>query len=155
MLVYRIVHRKYANSLYASGLEGRWNLEGQKVLYTAENIALSYLELMYQRKSLGFNSDFKIMLISLPDSATFSEINEKNLNKDWRDFRNYSECQKLALKWFLEKKDLYLKVPSAVVPQNFNIVINTEHQDFSGIKLIEVLDFVPDSRLENILKKYS
>lgn len=155
MLVYRLVHRKYAASLYAKGLEGRWNFAGQKVLYTAESIALAYLELMYQRKSLGFNLDFKIMLIFLPETSTFQEIKESDLNADWRDFRNYFSCQNLAQNWFLKRDNLFLRVPSAVVPQNFNIVINTDHKDFSEVRLIDILDFVPDSRLENILKKYS
>ena len=61
MLVYRIVHKRYADSLFASGLEGRWNSEGKKVLYTAESISLAYLETLAHRKGLGFNKDFKII----------------------------------------------------------------------------------------------
>lgn len=53
MLVYRIVHKKYAESLFASGLEGRWNSDGRKVLYAAESISLAYLETLAQdRKSV-------------------------------------------------------------------------------------------------------
>ena len=43
MLVYRIVLEKYA-SLYASGVEGRWNSSGAKVLYTASSRELACLE---------------------------------------------------------------------------------------------------------------
>ncbi|SEG51365.1 RES domain-containing protein [Halpernia humi] len=155
MLVYRLVHRKYADSLFASGIEGRWNFAGQKVLYTAKTIALAYLELMHQRKGLGFNDDFKIMLISIPDSATFDEINSEKLPVDWRNFRNYAVCQTLSEEWFVRRNHLLLKVPSAVVPQNFNIVINSEHPLYKEVEIIDVLDFIPDYRLENILKKYN
>lgn len=47
-----------------------------------------------------------------------------------------------------------LKVPS-VLPENHNIIINTTHPDFKNVKLIDVLDYEPDERLEKILKKYN
>lgn len=155
MLVFRIVHKKYSDSLFASGLEGRWNSEGKKVLYTAESISLAYLETMAHRKGLGFNRDFKIMIIKIPNTSDFKIVDSGDLPKHWRDFRNYSACQKIGDAWFEEREKLILKVPSAVVPENYNIVINTFHKDFSKVKLIDILDFEPDDRLEQIIKNYS
>ncbi|RYE25076.1 MAG: RES domain-containing protein [Sphingobacteriaceae bacterium] len=154
MLVYRIVHKKYADTLFASGIEGRWNAEGKKVLYTAESISLAYLETLAHRKGLGFNKDFRIMVIQVPDESQFQIVESTDLPKTWRDFRNYAECQKIGNQWFDAEEKLCLKVPSAVVPENWNVVINTFHQDFKKVKLIEVLDFNPDDRLEQIIKQY-
>lgn len=154
MLVYRIVHQKYAQTLFASGLEGRWNSEGKKVLYTAESVALAYLETMNYRKGFGFNNDFKIMVIQLPSAGNLLRIEADELPTNWRDFRNYEDCQKKGDQWFDALKDLAMRVPSAVVPENFNVVINTLHSEYKKVKIIEVLDFYPDERLELILKKY-
>ena len=154
MLVYRIVHKKYADTLFASGVEGRWNAEGKKVLYTAESISLAYLETLAHRKGLGFNRDFRIMVIQVRDESQFQIVESTDLPKTWRDFRNYDECQKIGNQWFGAEEKLCLKVPSAVVPENWNIVINTFHQDFKKVKLIEVLNFNPDDRLEQIIKQY-
>jgi RES domain-containing protein len=154
MLVYRIVHKKYADTLFASGIEGRWNAEGKKVLYTTESISLAYLETLAHRKGLGFNKDFRIMVIQVPDESQFQIVESTDLPKTWRDFRNYTECQKIGNQWFDAEEKLCLKVPSAVVPENWNVVINTFHQDFKKVKLIEVLDFNPDDRLEQIIKQY-
>ena len=154
MLVYRIVHKRYADSLFASCLEGRWNSEGKKVLYTAESISLAYLETLAHRKGLGFNKDFKIMVIRIPSNAEIQTVESSELSKSWRDFRNYSDCQKIGNAWFDADEKLCLKVPSAVVPENWNVVINTFHQDFKKVKLIDVLDFEPDDRLEQIIKQY-
>src|SRR5690606_34952693 len=153
MLVYRIAHKKYADSLFASGLEGRWNSEGKKVLYTAESISLAYPETMNYRKGMGYNDDFRIMIIKLPQTD-FSMVSSAELPSDWRDFRNYHECQKIGDRWFDDTKNLGLKVPSAVVPENYNVIINTLHQDYKKVELIEVLPFHPDERLEKIIKKY-
>lgn len=154
MLVYRIVHKRYADSLFASGLEGRWNSEGKKVLYTAESISLAYLETLAHRKGLGFNKDFKIMVIKIPSNTEIQTVESSDLSKSWRDFRNYSDCQKIGNAWFDADEKLCLKVPSAVVPENWNVVINTFHKDFKKVKLIGVLDFEPDDRLEQIIKQY-
>lgn len=155
MLVYRIVHKKYSNSLFASGMEGRWNSKGNKVLYCAESIALAFLENMIRRQGVGFNDDFKIMFIEIPSKATTTAISIDDLDAGWRDFNNYPKCQVSGDKWYYERKDLLLKVPSAVLPESCNFVINTEHPDYKKIKIIEVTKLVPDKRIEDILKKYS
>lgn len=154
MLVYRIVHKKYADTLFASGLEGRWNSEGKKVLYTSESVSLAYLETLAHRKGLGFNKDFRIMVIEIPNQLAFQTVETSKLSKNWRDFRNYSDCQKIGNAWFDADEKLCLKVPSAVVPENWNVVINTFNKDFKKVKLIDVLDFEPDDRLEQIIKQY-
>ena len=79
MLVYRIVHKTYSTGLYASGLKGRWNSAGKKVIYTAESIPLAFLENMVRRQGVGFNNDFKIMIIQIPDKALISEIDVSKL----------------------------------------------------------------------------
>lgn len=154
MLVYRIVHKKYANALFAGGLAGRWNSEGKKVLYTAESVSLAYLETMHYRKGFGFNSDFRIMIIRLPSTALFLEVIKTELPGNWRDFRNYQDCRKIGDEWFDRAGHLCLKVPSAVVPENCNIVINTLHKGYQEVELIDTLDFIPDERLENIIRNH-
>jgi len=152
MLVYRIVHKKYAKTLAASGLAGRWNSEGKKVLYTSENVSLSYLENMAHRRGFGFNADFRVMVLKIPSRMPFYEVDRADLPKDWRQFRNYDACRRIGDDWFDRSEFLCMKVPSAVMPENRNIVINTFHKDFKKVKLLEVLDFYPDERLEEIIK---
>ena len=155
MLVYRIVHKKYSSDLFASGLKGRWNSFGKKVIYTAESIPLAFLENMVRRQGVGFNKDFKILFIDIPDSIKVSTINVSDLQDGWRNFNDYSKCQTIGDKWYDDAKTMILKVPSAVLPDAYNYVINTEFSDYSLVKLIEVTDLVPDDRIEDILKRYS
>jgi len=154
MLVYRIVHKLYSKNLFASGTAGRWDSVGKKVIYTAESVPLAFLENMVRRQGVGFNHDFKIMLIEIPDNTQIAAIDVDQLEDGWRDFHDYSKCQPLGDKWYEEGKFLVLKVPSAVLPEVFNYVINSEHADYKLIRLIATTDLVPDERIENILKKY-
>ena len=155
MLVYRIVHKKYSQTLFASGLPGRWNSKGNKVLYCAESISLAFLENLIRRKGLGFNDDFKIMFIEVPAKTKLTIIIPDDPDEGWRDFDNYSKCQVAGDKWYDENMSLLLKTPSAVLPEAFNYVINTLHSDFRKVKLLEVTDLIPDERIEEILKNYS
>jgi RES domain-containing protein len=154
MLAYRIVHKIYSKNLFASGAKGRWNSAGKKVIYAAESIPLAFLENMVRRQGVGFNDDFKIIIIEIPDKIVISEINTSKLEDGWRDFNDYSKCQHLGDKWYDAGKSLVLKVPSAVIPESINYVINSEHSDFGLIKLIQTTELIPDERIEDILKKY-
>ncbi len=153
MLVYRIVHKKYAYSLSVSGFEGRWNKFGKLVLYTSENLAGALLENMIYRVGNGFNSEYKTMVIYYPDES-FEQINVLDLPKDWRKEESYHHCQKIGDTWYDERRSLCLRVPSSVLPENHNIIFNTTHPEFQKVKLIDVLDYEPDERLEKLLKKY-
>lgn len=153
MLVYRIVHKMYADTLFASGLQGRWNSEGKKVLYTSESVSLAYLENMAQRRGFGFNDDFRIMVIEIPSKTPFYEVKLSELPEGWRSFRNYVECQQIGDDWFDRSEFLYMKVPSAVVMENCNIVINSFHKDYKKVKLLDVLHFYPDSRLKELIER--
>lgn len=153
MLVFRIAHKKYAETLSVSGLSGRWNSNGKLVLYTAENVSLALLENMIYRVGTGFNDDYKIMVIEIPDKS-FATVETEQLPKNWRKIECYPALQNIGNLWYDEKKKLCLRVPSSVMPENFNIIVNTTHPDFKKVKLIDVLPYEPDERLEKLLKKY-
>lgn len=153
MLVFRIAHKKYAQNLSVSGLSGRWNSDGKLVLYTSENISLALLENMIYRAGCGFNNDYKIMVMEVL-SEKIEKIDLRSLPENWRKLEAYSELQEIGDLWYEQQKNLILKVPSSILPENFNIILNTVHPDFKKVKLIDVLDYEPDARLENILKKY-
>jgi RES domain-containing protein len=154
MLTFRIGHKNYAASLTASGVAGRWASAGKKVIYAAESIALALLENMVRRQGVGFNDDFKIVVIEIPDDIAIHIIKPGELKAGWRNFREYTICQVIGNKWFDAQDTCILKVPSAVIPESSNYVINTLHPDFKRIKIVQISPLVPDERIEQLLKTY-
>ncbi len=154
MLAYRITHKKFSGELFAPGIKGRWNSTGKKVIYCAQSVALAFLENMVRRQGVGFNRDFKTMIIEIPGDLAMTIINAGDLKSGWRDYRDYSHCQPLGDRWYDDGETAVLKAPSAVLPESYNYVLNTEHAMYKKIKLIGVTDLVPDERIEDILKKY-
>ena len=151
MIVFRIVHKAFSQSLVGSGHPGRWNKSGQKVIYAAESIALAFLESMIRRQGVGFNEDFKIMFLEIPKDLSITTIDPASLNPGWDAIRNHSVSQERSSSWYASSQTPVLKVPSVVLPHSFNFVINTEHKDFKKIKIIDLTPLVPDPRIERIL----
>jgi RES domain-containing protein len=154
MLAYRITHKIYSAELFASGLPGRWNGNGRKAIYCANSIALAFLENMVRRQGVGFNEDFKTMILNIPDELGIQTITPKQLQAGWRKITDYSKCQSIGNTWYDEGIFPVLKLPSAVLPESFNLVINSLHPDFKKIKLVKTTDLIPDERIEDLLKKY-
>jgi len=153
MLVYRIVHKSFSKKIITPGFAGRWNGSGRKVIYCAESIALAFLENMIRRQGIGFNQDFKTMILEIPDAMKIQLVQFKNLPNGWRKFNDYSKCQPIGNKWYDEGIFPILKVPSAVLPESYNYVLNATHPDCRKIKLLKTTDLIPDERIEDLLKK--
>jgi RES domain-containing protein len=149
MEVFRIAKEIYASELLASGSANRWNLKGQQVIYTGSSRSLSTLELIVHKGVVVPAERYKVMVISIADDDYLQQqIHKKDLPPDWRTLGAYSTLQKLGSEWIKSQESLVLKVPSAVVPYEYNFIINTEHLEFSSkVKLVRTEEYFWDSRL--------
>ncbi|NTV84858.1 MAG: RES family NAD+ phosphorylase [Bacteroidales bacterium] len=148
MTVYRIVFHEFAGSLEASGRPARWNSTGYKMIYSAGSVSLACLENVVHRSSEGLSGLFKILVIEIPDDLSFDEIRISDLPENWTDFTNVNVTKFLGDKWLKNKTAVAMKVPSAIVPQESNYLINPEHPDFSKLRIIETRDFNFDKRIK-------
>jgi RES domain-containing protein len=123
-------------------------------LYCSESIPLAFLESMIRRQGSGFNHDYNIIVIQIPAKLTMQFIKPDKLENDWRSFKDYSICRKIGNEWFDKFDFPVLTIPSAVIPESYNYVINTQHVDFKYIKVIGATDLVPDPRLDEILRTH-
>ncbi|WP_018621085.1 RES family NAD+ phosphorylase [Spirosoma luteum] len=149
MLVYRITKTVYANRLVASGGAARWNRAGQFVLYTAATRALACLENVVHRSGEGLTADFRVMSIDVPDSLSIETVPIDALPADWYDFQRYDTCQQLGGEWLQQRRSAVLKVPSAIIPNESNYLLNPAHPDFSRINLVRTDRFVFDPRIKS------
>ncbi|MDO1451714.1 RES family NAD+ phosphorylase [Rhodocytophaga aerolata] len=147
MEVFRITKAKFADQLYASGVEGRWNQRGEEVIYTASSRSLACLENLAHKGGRGGIETFRTMVIYVPDRLAVQHINLRNLQTGWNQITLHKQCQQIGSDWYVAKDTPVLKVPSAVIPDEFNYVLNARHPEFKEIKLIAVLPFAFDKRL--------
>lgn len=149
MEIFRLSVKKYSDKLQASGVANRWNRTGQYVLYSAGSRSLSTLELIVHKGAVNPSDNYKVMILSIPDDEKyFKDIKIKMLPDNWRKMSGYSELQDIGSKWYNKNESLVMRIPSAVIPNEFNFVINAEHPDFKKkVKLVRTEDYFWDERL--------
>jgi RES domain-containing protein len=148
MIVYRITLTKFANKLFASGNAARWNSKDVKVIYTAGSRALACLENVVHRSLLGLKENFKTILIQIPDNLKIEEIKISDLDPAWRKYSHYPNTQKIGDEWNRKARTAVLKVPSAIIPEEYNYILNPGHKDFKRIKLLGNEPFDFDERIK-------
>ncbi|MEN8157929.1 MAG: RES family NAD+ phosphorylase [Bacteroidota bacterium] len=149
MELFRITRKQYSNSVEASGMVARWNLNGQYVVYTGATRSLSTLELLVNRKNINLAGEYTCMVITATDNAHLvQQIRMTDLPDNWRSRKALSVLQQIGTEWYNSRKSLFLKVPSAVIPAEYNFLINTRHPDFpENISLIRTEPYFWDKRL--------
>ena len=150
MIVYRLSKEAYKNDLSGLGSEkygGRWNNRGTRMIYTAQSRALANLEVAVHIPLTIVPKDYYLISIKIPDSS-IQIFDKSKLDKDiWR-VHPPSHRTQLAGDDFVKKNDnLVLKVPSAIVPGDYNYLINPLHKDMNKVKIIDTLLFDFDQRL--------
>ncbi|NND32491.1 MAG: RES family NAD+ phosphorylase, partial [Saprospiraceae bacterium] len=114
---------------------GRWNHQGIPVLYTSSHISLAFLELLVNVDSFQLYGSFQIVGIQIPEEVTIKYMAESKMPKNWRSNENMRPLRDLGTTWQKQSKFLVLAVPSAVIPFEFNFLINPGHDNFKKIKI--------------------
>ncbi len=150
MEVFRISRTQYAHYLIASGAANRWNYENEYVIYTAGSRSLATLEMVVHRSAIQPNNAYTVVVIHISDEeALFSNLQQKDLPQPWRQENAYPLLQQLGSHWYQNKSSLVLRIPSAVIPNEYNYIINTAHPDFQekNIKIVNRESYFWDDRL--------
>ncbi len=148
MFVYRICLAKYATVLKASCRAARWNSNDIEIIYTSSTRALACLENIVHRSQKGLNQSFKILTIEIPDSIVADSASIDELPDNWREYWNMHITRNLGDNWAEKGQSVLLKVPSSIIADEHNYLINPKHKDFKKIKLAKVDDFVFDDRIK-------
>ncbi len=150
MIVYRLANQKYSKDLsgaVAGITGGRWNFKGTKLLYTADSRALCMAEIAVHTPVGVMPKDYYLISIEIPDFSSMKQIETEMLPKGWRKFPYSKTTQELGENLINSNEYLYIKVPSAVVQGDYNILINPLHADFDKVKIIKTEKFNFDERL--------
>lgn len=150
MIVFRLSKGKYHQDLTGKGAElfgGRWNSKGVAMLYTSQSRALAFAEVSIHIPIGIIPKDYHLISIALPEDVVILEMASEILPKDRRSNPHSDSTQKLGDQFIADSKYLAIKVPSAVVPGDFNYLINPHHQQISKLFIASVEPFEFDSRL--------
>jgi RES domain-containing protein len=147
MIVYRFTKQVFSHDISGEGAKkwgGRWNSSGLAVVYTSSTISLSLLELLIYQSSYEEIVINRLMKIKVPENFTPS-LAINSLKAGWQHDIEY--CRFIGNEFLQNKNALMLKVPSAVIPEEYNFLINPLHPDFKKCALVSSTLFEFDTRL--------
>lgn len=151
MIVYRICNAKYSNDLSGTGAKlmgARWNSKGIAVLYTSQHISLSVLEMLVNTNFKDYKIALDLLYINIPEHIKVLTVEAKSLKDNWMSDFEYTRY--IVDEILTQKQTAVIKVPSAVINEEYNYLINPMHNDFKKIKLLKIKSFLPDQRLFSI-----
>jgi len=125
---------------------GRWNSPGVRIIYCAESRSLAALEVLVYADETGTLAAIEWVCIPLVVPRRHLEIPTR-VPDSWRQYPHTPATQEFGAKWIRESRSAALRVPSAVVPGEFNYLINPGHADFGEVKIGKPEPFAFDPRL--------
>lgn len=118
---------------------GRWNSEGTFMLYTSLNVSLAMLELLVHADESEVPPQMFISQIEIMEKATIYEFPDQELPKAWREPGNF-QLKMLGDRMMAEKKYIGFKVRSAVLPSEWNILLNPLFPGYAELVEVRTID---------------
>jgi RES domain-containing protein len=147
---WRLVGARYKNDSFsgegARVRGGRWNSKGTPIVYTAGSIALASIEMLVNLPGPQLLEEFFRIPVSIPHDLIMDlPLNE--LPRDWMSTPVPPSTRDFGDQWIKDRKSAVLKVPSVVVPEEFNYLLNPAHPDFDKIRIGSPVKYRFDPRL--------
>jgi RES domain-containing protein len=146
---WRMVKEKHLATAFsgegAAKTGGRWNSRGVAVVYTSATRSLAALEtLVHLNPPVMFN--YGIIRIEF-DEEWVERLTLAALPTDWKVEPPPLSTRQLGDEWARALRSAILAVPSVIIPQETNYVLNPAHPNFRKIAIGQPAGFAFDPRL--------
>ena len=149
-VVYRICSAMHAGSAFSGEgarlYGGRWNEKGTRMVYCASSVSLAMLEILVHSPMLP--SRMVTIAVLIPEDIAIDMWTAEDLPADWAAYPAPAALQARGTAWAASGKTLAVRVPSAVVPSETNVLFNPSHPDWPLCKVQAAEPIVFDMRLK-------
>jgi len=150
MIVYRCTLKKWARDISGEGAfmyGGRWNNPGTHLVYAAENNVLAAFEVALRVPLEHISKNYVMVPIEIPDKT---EVMEPALTGQWH--LRVEVTRSIGENFINDKKYLLMKVPSALISDSFNYLINPSHSLIKKVIVLEARAILFDKRLLEMIR---
>lgn len=142
MQIWRISN--YADLSGAGGKHAasRWNRIGHPIVYCADHPSTSLLETLAHLDRDDVPPNFQLLAIEVPETTG---IYSPAMPKGWQNYLGMS--QETGTKFLTDLQFPLMRIPSIIMPQAFNFLINPAHPDAAAITIAQTWRYPFDSRL--------
>jgi len=124
---------------------GRWHTRGHRVVYCSESPAAALLEILVHFEIDVRDLPTRYRLLKLHTSDNLHVEVAPDLPVDWLERTDLTRAT--GDRWLQTGRSPLLRVPSAVVPETFNVLLNPEHRQAGQVAVVQVSEHVIDPRL--------
>jgi len=164
VVCWRIVRASFADRAFdgegARQLGGRWNSPGTPMVYSSTTIALAALELLVNLDSMkALHEQYCVIRAELPDDANLVELESiQDISPavtidDIAAIPANARTRAFGDAWCAMNRAVAVSVPSAVVPQERNLLLNPRHPDFATIQVDSPIPFAALARCGGPLRR--
>jgi len=149
--IWRIDKKRHAASTFSGEgtalYGGRWNPQGVRVVYASQTLALAALEKLVHLEGVAGGISFVSFKIDVPVGVKIKHADLSQLPKNWRSVPAPTSTQDMGLNWAQKNESVLLRVPSTIIPSEYDYLINPLHSDFNSLKISKPSPFSFDPRL--------
>ena len=151
LTAWRIVKARYRSTAFdgegARLFGGRWNTKGTPIVYTAGSQALAVLELLVHLKAPDLLKHYRLIPVTF-DESLMRPLDLRSLPSNWRRRPAPLAVRGIGDDWITDRRSVVLRVPSVIVPDESNYLINPRHPDFRKLHIGAPLTYRFDPRLK-------
>jgi RES domain-containing protein len=125
---------------------GRWHERGSPIVYLSETPAGALLEACVHTSANDVPPKYTLLHVDVADSVSLEMLDVSTLPDDWPDRPDVT--QNIGSAWLDSRRTALLRVPSALVPATFNVLLNPVHADAAGVRIQTATQFPFDLRIK-------
>ena len=147
MLLWRISNHLSLAGDGALRTPGRWHTRGRRVVYCAQSPAAALLEILvhFEIDIQDLPVRYRLLKVEVPDEVQVERVLPDHLPAGWPEKTEVTRA--LGDDWLAKGSAALLSVPSAIVPETFNVLLNPAHQDAKRIVIVQAGEHAIDPRL--------
>ena len=126
---------------------GRWHTRGRRVVYCAQSPAAALLEILvhFEIDIQDLPVRYRLLKIDAPDDVHMEGVSVDRLPTDWPEKTEVTRA--LGDGWITKGSAALLSVPSAIVPETLNVLLNPAHKDATRVVIVQSGEHAIDPRL--------
>lgn len=147
MILWRISNYRTLDGVGGLYASGRRLTKGHPAVYCTLNPATALLETLVHIEidSEDRPEHFQVLRIEGPESLSIEKIEIDSLPLNWAE--DVDTTQAIGDRWLSEKRSLLLQVPSVLVPETWNVLVNPQHGEINLLKITAMYEHPFDTRL--------
>jgi RES domain-containing protein len=147
MFLWRISNHSTLDGRGGLETSARWHTQGRPIVYLSESVAGAVLEVIVhlELSAARLPKSYRLLKVEAPDNLAIEKLSAANLGETWTE--DEVATRTLGDEWLASKHTPLLRVPSAIIPETFNVLLNSAHEEARRLRVVSHHQYPWDLRL--------